>query len=177
MLVQSKPILSQEILITGVSPEKFIFNEFFQMGDHKTTNLSHRCADFYDSFQENSHHQCEVPDRIRFVGVPDAKPGTIKGFLKEAQILKEFWGLRVPIKLVGHMKNMQKNGEEGHLSVSGSSNVFLCRDSGNSLHLVTLKFRPRKVEEPSSNSWTISSKFFDPDEVLCEPLRLFVASR
>lgn len=176
MLVQSKPVVSQKITLTGITPGKFNFNFYFELGGKESTNLSRRCAGFYDSFQKNSLRQCVMPQTIRFIDVPEGCKATLKNFLKESHAFKEFWGLRVPIKLVGHMKNLQKNGEAGSLLVSGVTNVFLCRGSDNELHLVKMKYVPKDEKSPNSDSWKIKSHAFECEEVLEGPFRLFINS-
>lgn len=178
MLVQTKPVSSTEISIEGVSPSRFNFNQHFQLGGTDTTNLSRRCQSFYDSFQENSLHRCEMPENVKFIDVPVGNRDTLKQILKDVGLLREFWGLRVPIKLVGHMKDLQKHGEKGNLAVCGIPNLFLCRPSDNigSLQLVKMDFIS-KDETPNPGTWGICSETFDANQVLVGPLRIFIACR
>lgn len=185
MLVQNAPVTSQEIAITGIAPGKFDFDSCFQMGDEDSTNVSRVCGDFHSSFHKRSRTQCEMPVTIKFIEVPcEHGKATLLNILKDTGALRDPWGLRVPIKLVGHMKDIQKFGQSGHLRVSGIENVFLCRDLKSNLQLVRMKFvktnfplDPEDGSDPNRASWEINASLFDPDRVLEGPMRIFIASR
>lgn len=118
-----------------------------------------------------------MPSAAKFIDVPYAHDGTIQVFLKEAHAFKEYWGLRVPIKLVGYLRNIQKHAQKGHLTTCGIPNIFLCKAVDGKLQLVRMHYIPYDEEKPSSNSWSICSSIFNPDEVLEGPMRIFVACR
>lgn len=180
MLVQNAPVISQEIVTTGITPGKFDFDSYFQMGGEDTTNVSRVCGDFHDSFFKRSRTQCEMPQVVKFIEIPP----NYSGKLEEAHAFKELRDIRVPIKLVGEMKELQRLGQSGHLAVCGISNTFLCRDRKSKLRLVKMKFvrtnfpiDPEDGIDPNRASWEICSSLFDPDEVLEGPMRIFIASR
>lgn len=154
--------------LTGLTCGKFTFKELFSYGDSSTTNLSFRGGNFDEAFHDNARAHCEMPDECLFVDVSKDEP---LANLIETHDPDQIWKMRVPIKLVGHLKNQQKNGEEeGPLLTTGGKNVFLCRSRGdNSLEFVEMWFE--------NGTWKIKSQPYVSPVNISAGSRLFVADR
>lgn len=168
MLLQTKAVMSEAISIE-ITSRSFNFSSFFSLGDEKTTNLSKRLGTFSDSFWDVSNESCKMPKAFCFAEISAENNETIKSVLK-VKSDEELWDIRVPIKLVGHLKDLQKTGQSGSLLVDGQPNVFLCRDHESRLQVVQLRF-------DLSKTWAIHSALYTGVFPFTESSRFFVASR
>lgn len=172
MHTQIKTIPSvRHAIPTGLNNQSFCFKNCFRLGDEKDTNVSSRSKDFGDLFLPVANCKCDMPGGFYFYDVPEQQMDTAQIFMTthapEAE--DKSWYCRVPIKLVGHLKDLQKKGKRGTLLTDGNPNFFLCRNHEKQLALVELKFH--------GSSWSVNSLPWHGDSVLEGPCRFFVACR
>jgi hypothetical protein len=172
MHTQIRALLSVSHSIPVVlNNQSFCFKNCFGLGDELTTNLSFRSRDFGDLFLPVANCKCDMPKDFYFQDVPEQQVDTAETFISAhaPEVENQAWYCRVPIKLVGYLKDEQKLGEQGVLLTDGNSNFFLCRNCENQLTLVELKF--------GRSSWTVTSLPWQGDCVLEGPCRFFMACR
>ncbi len=171
MHTQVKTIPSVGILVPeSLNDRSFLFSEFFSFGDEKTTNISARNKDFDASFFTRCKKKCQMPNKICFKDVPSGMLSTLLS-VSGAELALKLWDLRVPIKLVGYLKDQQKKGQSGPLLTDGNLNIFICRDQHDELKKVELWF------DQKSRSWKIASGPMESGQLLEGPCRLFEACR
>ena len=171
MHTQIKTIPSvRHAIPTGLNNQSFCFAKCFSLGDEKDTNVSSRSKDLFDLFLPVANCKCDMPKAFYFFDIPEQQVDMALTFINTApEVEDRAWYCRVPIKLVGHLKNLQKHGERGTLLTDGNSNFFLCRNHEKQLALIELKF--------IGSSWSVNSLPWQGDSVLEGPCRFFVACR
>jgi hypothetical protein len=168
--IASIPSVRHSIPVS-LNNRSFCLMSSFSLGDESTTNLRSRSGNFKDLFLPVADSKCDMPKNFYFQDVPEQQVDMAETFISAhaPEVEKQDWYCRVPIKLVGYLKDEQKIGEQGVLLVDGNSNFFLCRNCENQLTLVELKF--------DKSSWTATSLPWHGDYVLEGPCRFFMACR
>lgn len=170
MHTQHQPVQSVDISVPEIlSNSSFKFSAFFAIGGEKTTNISRRLGSFDRAFYDVANNKCKMPPAICFKDVPRHSVDTIMGILPRVQTSDQLWPYRVPIKLIGYLKDQQKTGEPGLLLVNGDKNIFLSRNNWDVLEVIELTFQ--------NGSWAIYSREWSHNYVLEGPCRFFYACR
>jgi hypothetical protein len=166
MLVQAKTIVSGLHQVPDILNNKsFCFSSVFRLGGPNDTNLSRRGPLFGDKFIDVADGKCCMPEQFKHLDI-GANDGQIRALISSDS--EQIWASRLPLKLVGYLKDQQKNGSNGLLLVNGQSNYFLSRSVSGMLELVELVY--------SNNAWQIDSVTHQNNDLKANS-RLFVAVR
>lgn len=162
---------------SGLENGKFELMKMFACGGPTSTNIVGRSFDFGDLFLKVAGQKCEMPKGLNLYDLGIREVQTMRDIFSSDKNFSIF-SCRTPIKLVGYLLQMQKDGRKGVLCTENHVvNYFICRSRAKNmadkwvdeLRLVSLEY---------CNGWQVkTAKFKHEKHVFQGPCRILFANR